>query len=220
MIHPGITQKQWTERYDLAKRFMESRKGIRKTLIEVASQHPLREGLYPAEEFEKRLSLGRELYLREIGEGKEVEIYVPGSRHVHNGVEDKRSLSDAGADFLISYDIPRAVVRGEDLNRRYKGADGVYCSADECFVASQYFKDGNFGRVLSVVSPVQQMRKALHYIWFGVIPLFYTAPVETPHHDYIREAYFWLPYVRDKDPDMQGTESLMTRKLREERKPK
>ena len=56
------------------------------------------------------------------------------------------------------------------MNRRYKGEQGVYNTADECFVASRIFFDGDYRRLHCVCSPNQIQRKKLFYIAFGVIP--------------------------------------------------
>ena len=53
----------------------------KKILIEIAAQHPLKNGKEPGEEFENRLLKGIELYKREIEKGNEVIFYIPGSIH-------------------------------------------------------------------------------------------------------------------------------------------
>ena len=215
-----ITRAQWEERYAAAKRFMQERVGNSSVLIEVAAQHPLQEGRRPNEEFARRLLLGRELYAEAEAQGRDAVIYVPGSRHMHDGVADEVALSQAGVTFLRELGMPENALRGEDLNRRYKGSQGVYNSADECYVAASYFRNGNFGQLHSVLSPVQLYRKALHYIWFGVVPLFHTAPTVATFHNYIREAYDLIPYVRDLDPDLQGANSHYGNLWRRERTPR
>jgi hypothetical protein len=120
-------------------------------LIEVSAQHPLVGGTRPDEEFGVRLERGKELRDELMGRGFRVELYVPGSRHKHDGVPDLVSLSSAGTSYLIDSGIPSEVIHGDDLNERYKGAAGVYGSADECFVAASYFKDGEFGLLASVL---------------------------------------------------------------------
>jgi len=76
-------------------------------------------------------------------EGTEVEIYVPGSRLMDDGVADKISFSAAGCAFLRAIGMPhRTALHDGDLNDRYKGRratqPGVCCSADECYVAACY----------------------------------------------------------------------------------
>jgi hypothetical protein len=215
-----ITREQWEEKYEQAKHFMQERSKIPRILIEVAAQHPLKDGRYPNEEFTKRLLLGKKLYDAAKKQGKEVAIYVPGSRHVHEGVTDEISLSQAGKTFLQDHGTPENILHGEDLNQQYKGDQGVYNSADECLVAATYFREGNFGQLYSILSSVQIYRKALHYIWLGVVPLFYTAPTAQTFHNYIREAYELIPYVRDVDPDFQGKDSYYGKLSRSERMPK
>jgi hypothetical protein len=215
-----ITRQEWEKRYEKAKQFMQSRSGIKKILIEVAAQHPLYQGIYPNEEFSQRLLRGKELYLQNKKNGFKVEFYVPGSRHMHEGVTDKISLSKAGVNFLLKQNVPKNIIHGEDLNKKYKNKNGVYNSADECFVASSYFKDNDFGHLYCVLSPLQIYRKALHYIWMGVVPLFYTAPTALTFHNYIKEVYDLIPYVRDIDPDLQSEDSYYANLWRKERIPK
>ncbi len=216
------TKEEWMKKYDIAKANMENlgkAKDI-KVLIEVAAQHPLIDGEYPNEEFKKRLDLGIALFNEERAKGRYVEFYVPGSRHVYNGVADKIALSKAGKNYLLSKGIEGKYIRGEDLNDKYKGEDGVYNSADECYVASCYFKDNGFNKLISVLSPVQIMRKSLIYIEFGVIPLCYSAPTENTFHNYISEATFSVPYVLYEDHSWQGKDSVLGNKTRHERDPK
>src|SRR5436190_168224 len=60
-----------------------------------------------------------------------------------------------------------------------------------------HFRDGGFSRLYSVVSLAQVHRKALHYVWFGVVPLFQMVPRAETFHNYLREAYDLIPRVRD-----------------------
>lgn len=217
-MHEKITKADWEAKYEAAEDFMASRSHNPTVLIEVSSQHPLRDGLYPGEEFKARLLEGMNLRDEAMADGLEVEIFVPGSRHRIGSVADLVSLSQAGTEFLQNNGVPREILHGQDLMDKYKGSKGVYSSADEAFVAASYFKDYPFGRLYSVVSPFQLMRKSLHYIWAGVIPLFYTAPTVDSFHDPIREIY-GFQYVRDVDPDMQGEDSERGNKSRAERMP-
>jgi len=210
----------WEKKYATAKLFMKSRYSIPSLLIEIAAQHPLVDGKKPNEEFSQRLLLGKMLYEREKKRDIKVEIYVPGSLHIFKGRADKISLSEAGIKFLSQLGIPLEVLHGDDLNVKYKGIDGVYNSADECFVAASYFKENNFGRLYSVLSPVQLFRKTLHYMEFGVLPQNYTAPVSETFHNYIGEIFEAIPYVLFIDPGMQGQDSIRSQETREERKPK
>jgi hypothetical protein len=209
----------WESKYKEAKSFMDSRQSFPSTLIEVAAQHPLVDGEYPNEEFEKRLLLSRQLYDQERANGNEVEIYVPGSVHMFNGKTDSISLSEAGSRFLQRISIPKEIIRGEDLNERFKGLEGVYNSADECFVTASYFKNKTFGHLFSVISPVQLFRKTLHYIEFGVLPLNFTAPSYDTFHSYIGEIFEAIPYVLFVDHNLQGKDSVRSKELRDTRKP-
>ena len=219
-IETAQKRKYWEQKFETAKSFMELRLSIPAVFIEVAAQHPLIDGEKPNEEFTKRLLLAKKLYEQESNSGRHVEIYVPGSRHVYEGVADKISLSEAGGRFLEQQGISRQVIHGEDLNIKYKGDKGVYNSADECFVASSYFKDGDFGHLFSVLSPVQVFRKTIHYIEFGVLPLNYTAPTLNTFHNYIGEIFEAVPYALFVDPDMQSENSVGANELRRSRMPR
>lgn len=210
----------WKAKAQQAQAFMNARADLPRTLIEIAAQHPLIDGEFPGEEFEKRLLLGKQLFDQELQKGRYVEIYVPGSRHVHNEVADNLALSTAGINYLLSIGVERNHLHGDDLNKHYKGDRGVYGSADECFVASSYFKDENFGRLLSVLSPVQMYRKTLHYIEFGILPLNYTAPTSETFHNWIDEIFSAVPRVLFSDPDLQSENSKWANSLRESRMPK
>jgi len=63
------------------------------------------------------------------------------------------------------------------------------------------------------------LRKTLHYIEFGVVPLNYTAPTLNAFHDYIEELFEQIPNILSVDSTLQGN-SAEARRLREERKPK
>ena len=213
-------RREWEDKYESAVSYMESRPRSGRVLLEIAAQHPLVNGLYPNKEFAARLRLGIELYQHHVHDQADVEIYVPGSRHVFDGVADKVSLSSAGIAYLIQNGIPAAVLHGDDLNARYKAEDGVYNSADECFVAASYFKNSNFETLASVVSPGQLIRKTLHYIAFGVIPLTYTAPVKLAFHGYMDELFTEIPFVLLVDATLQDPGSEKAERLRQERRPK
>jgi hypothetical protein len=209
---------RWRAKYLAARRFMAARASHERVLIEVAAQHPLADGLRPNEEFRARLDRGRELFHRYRDGGRFCEIYVPGSRHLFEGHADRVSLSEAGRAYLTEHGVPAVAIRGDDLNVKYKGDDGVYGSADECFVAASYYRDGEFGTLVSVCSPAQMIRKTLHYIEFGVVPLNFTAPVVDGFHDYMNELFVQVPQVLAIDPRVQG-DSAEAKRLRAERKP-
>jgi hypothetical protein len=211
-------EELWRVKYSTAQALMRDRQGNPLALIEVAAQHPLVDGLYPNAEFRARLDRGKELFDRYAADGGKVEIYVPGSRHTFEGRPDRVSLSDAGRSYLVSTGVPSSAIHGEDLNSKYKGSEGVYGSADECFVAASYYKDAQFGTLISVCSPAQMLRKTLHYIEFGVVPLNVTAPTLSGFHDYVEELFEKVPLVLAVDPTFQG-DSAEARRLREERRP-
>jgi hypothetical protein len=210
----------WESKYDAALRYMSRpERSLHRGLIEVASQHPLARGREPDDEFKARLHLSIQLFRQRVAAGDEVEIYVPGSRHREGLVVDEISLSQAGKEYLIRLGIPQTSIRGEDLNEKYRGEAGVYGSADECYVTASYYRDGNFGTLLSVLSPAQVMRKALHYVAFGVLPLLHTAPVLPMHHNFIDEAFDSIPRVLFDDAYLEPSESAWARELRNERRP-
>jgi hypothetical protein len=213
------TKSMWRERFAEARQTMRARRGMASSLIEVAAQHPLADGCTPGPEFATRLDRGAELYRQLRAAGNHVEIYVPGSRHRNGELADRASLSAAGTAYLADLGIPGEDLHGDDLNDRYKGDEGVYGSADECFVAASYFLDHEFGRLFSVCSPSQLMRKTLHYIAFGVVPLNVTAPVDEPYHDYLDELFEAVPEVLTIDSTLQGIDSAGARRLRSERRP-
>jgi hypothetical protein len=215
----NVTREEWNAKYAEAAAFMESCTHSRKVLIEVGAQHPLKDSKYPNTEFEARLLRAIELYHKFLSEGLQVEIYVPGSRHMYNKVPDLFSLSVAGKNFLIEKGIPENIIRGVDLNNDNKKKSGVYNAADECYVASSYFRSGNFSAIHSITSPVQLYRKALHYIWFGVIPQMHSVPVPNAYHNFIDEVYDAIPFVRDIDPHSQDEDSSFYKESRMKKVP-
>ena len=216
-------QARWAAKLAAAAEAVRARQTNAADLIEVAAQHPLIDGTRPDPEFVARLQRGTELYRQSLAAGRTAEIYVPGSRLTDSGVADKITLSAAGTRFLIEQGIPAAAVHGDDLNDRYKGPDapqpGVYCSADECFVAACYWRDGGFGRLLSVVSAGQLLRKMLHFIEFGVYPLMYSAPTLEAAHDPVVEALAMIPDVLFQDASLQAVDSVRAIAFRQSRMP-
>ena len=187
-------------------------------LIEVAAQHPLIDGVYPNPEFSARLDAAIKRYELERENGETVKIYVPGSRHMQNGVADRISLSKAGCDYLETQGVDSADLYGEDANSKYKGDDGVYNSSDECYVAASLFRDLGFGRLASYCSPAQLMRKALSYIQFGVFPDMYSVPCDDMFHDYVDEIFIHIPVFLGDGTGLQ-VDSDEAKRLRELRKP-
>ena len=187
-------------------------------LIEVAAQHPLIDGVYPNPEFSVRLDAAIKRYELERENRETVKIYVPGSRHMQNGIADRISLSAAGCNYLETHGVDPADLYGKDANSKYKGDDGVYNSSDECYVATRLFRDLGFGRLASYCSPAQLMRKALSYIQFGVLPDMYSVPCEDMFHDYIDEIFIHIPVFLGDGTGLQ-VNSDEAKRLREIRKP-
>ncbi len=98
-------------------------------LIEVAAQHPLNHG-EPDLEFKERLDFSLELYNKLRKDNRRVKIYIPGSIHSVNGIQDQYSLSFAGVKYLTKFGVPIEHLLGDEYNQKYKGENGVYNSAD------------------------------------------------------------------------------------------
>jgi len=219
---PAIRQL-WEQKLANSRAAVAAREGTAKVLIEVAAQHPLIDGVTPGEEFAARLRFSIDLFRQLTAAGAAVEIYVPGSRLMDNGLEDKISLSAGGCAFLRANGVPDRMLHGDDLNDRYKGPataqPGVCCSADECYVAACYWRDGGFGRLASIVSVGQMHRKLLHFIEFGVYPFMHTVPTFVSAHDPVHEAMQMIPAVLYDDPDLQGPSSRQAIAFRRTRLP-
>ena len=215
-------KEYWTNKYNYAQKYMYDRqKMVDGVLIEVAAQHPLKNRSLPNKEFQARLNKAIELYNEHITSGDDVMIYVPGSRHMFENVADDISLSEAGVNYLINQGIPAEHLLGEVENNRYKGQHGVYNSADECYVASQIFKNGQFEKLICVCSPNQIMRKTMLYIEFGCIPICYGVTTEKMFHKNIVEEIFnSLNYVLYEDHSWQNQESSWFKYFRDTRRPK
>lgn len=224
-MNENSTKIYWKEKQKAAIENMNKRNTCSGILIEVAAQHPLKDGYIPNIEFQARLDAAIELYDKKKTEGFDVEIYVPGSIHLNfEGVPDKISLSAAGVNYLINHGIPPQIIHGDDLNQKYdelREHQGVYNSADECFVASKYFfeKDNYFRHCYSICSPNQSFRKMLLYIEQGVYPKIITVPTDNMFHDFVKELFDSLPYVVSDDHDYQSKYSKEAIRTRKERKP-
>lgn len=191
--------EQWKEKEMEAKFKTQGRKNLyNKVLIEVAAQHPLREGKFPGEEYTKRLDIAYELM------SEDVYIYLPGSLHTR----DEIPLSEAGKEYLLKLGIPEEKIITTD--------DEVYNSTDECKIASRILIENDFAEIICICSPSQLMRKALSYISFGVYPSFRVASCDELFHSYMEEATRNIPIL------LNGGEELEREKERlcEERKPK
>lgn len=215
-------KKYWIDKYNLAQKYMFDReKMVDGVLIEVAAQHPLKNRCLPNKEFQARLNKAIELYNKHIASGDDVMIYVPGSRHMFENIADDISLSEAGVNYLLNQGIPAEHLLGETENNRYKGQHGVYNSADECYVASQIFKNGQFEKLICVCSPNQIMRKTMLYIEFGCIPICYGVTTEKMFHKNIVEEIFnSLNHVLYVDHSWQDENSSWFKYFRDTRRPK
>lgn len=208
-------KSEWKQYYDEAQRNMQQHQNCRKELIEIAAQHPLIQGESPDEIFRSRLDAGMDLYEKLRNEGKKTVIYVPGDLHI----PDKRSLSSAGVQYILSTGrVSADDLLGEEMNRKYKGDEGVYNSADECYVASRVFLDGDFCRLHCVCSDSQAQRKKLFYWKAGVIPMIHTVPNDSFHNDF-NETFDVVPDIIFNDHDWQDKNSVHYRRTRSSRKP-
>ena len=190
---------QWKEKEMEAKCKSKGRKNLyKKILIEVAAQHPLKEGKSPGEEYAKRLDIACELV------DEDTYIYLPGSLHA----PDEIPLCEAGRKYLLKKEVPE--------DRIITTEDEVYNSTDECKIASRILLENEFAELICICSPAQLMRKALSYISFGVYPSFRIASCEELFHSYVEEATRNIPIL------LNGGEELEREKERlcEERKPK
>lgn len=194
---------QWLDKYAKALETMEkSKRSGKGILIEVAAQHPLKDGRYPAEEFQARLDLGLKLY-NELADKEVVKFYIPGSKHQENGKADLVSLSEAGKNYLIGKGVPAENVFADDANFEIMGEKGVYNSTDECYVSCKLFEKYNFKELHLVCSPNQMMRKMLCYIDFGCFPNIHTASYEKMYHNPINEIFECIPKVLENNQKAQ-----------------
>ena len=191
----------WNNRYDYSNKEKSG-----KVLIEVAAAHPLIKGK-PKPEFKERLLQAIELYNYEKAKGNSPIIYIPGSLHYIEDKEtgeklvDAKPLSEAGKEFLIENGIPEESICANMRNIDYKGEDGVYNSADECYVATQIAKEQGCQRIISITSPVTIYRKALIYNELGYNPEIYSVGTEELNHNYIGELFWslYITYMNDQD---------------------
>ena len=190
---------QWKEKEMEAKFKSKGRRNLyKKILVEVAAQHPLKEGKFPGEEYAKRLDIACELI------DEDTYIYLPGSLHI----PDEMPLSEAGKEYLLKKGVPE--------DRIITTEDEVYNSTDECEIASRILIENEFAELICICSPAQLMRKALSYISFGVYPSFKIASCDELFHSYVEEAIRNIPIL------LNGVKELEREKERlcEERKPK
>jgi hypothetical protein len=212
------TPEAWAKKRTEALALMESTRSLPKVLVEISSQHNLVNGV-PGPEYTLRLEYGLALFHRLSAQGLHVEVVTLGSIHKPDAV----SLSEAGTRWLRERGVPAEVLHGDDLIDRYKGPGvpwpGVYNSADEAFVAASYFRDEEFGQIHCIAGSAQVHRKALHYLWIGVLPQMHGVPFQDAYHDFVREAQDFLPFVLSIDPDNQAPDSRAAKRSRDERMP-
>ena len=220
LLENDAAEKYWRDLYKEARSETLLRDGDSE-LIEVAAQHPLRANGMPGKEFALRLDAAVRLYQELEEAGTDAYIYVPGSVHCDDkGKADPCSLSTAGRNYLIKKGIPEDVIFADDANEKYKGDKGVYNTADECYVASRLFFDGDYGRLHCVCSPNQLYRKKLFYIAFGVIPYYHTVNTDKPAHDDIYELFHSIPDVLFEDHTWQDEDSVNGNRTRNSRDPR
>ena len=202
------------------------------TLIEIAAQHPLKNGKEPAEEFEGRLQEAIRLYrsLKNEKQDRIVKLYVPGSRHCENGKCDKLTLSQAGIEYLKKHlnEIEQLdILKEEDTNQKYM-PNGVYNSMDECYVASEIYKEllsvykSKEGQIICVCSPNQVMRKTFIYLRYGIEVMCHSVPIpgKMMYHNPVWEYFGSLHKAVYSNNDWQNPENDQFIESRKSRSPR
>lgn len=208
----------WLDKQEQARKTMSVRNDCSAVLIECASK-VLKDGLHPDDEFCARLDRTVELYHLLSHENEVVHIYVPGSLHKEAGVTDRCTLSTAGKRYLVAQGIPEDVILGDAENERYKGDEGVLNSADECFVASRIFHEGQYRELHCVCSPIQVTRKWFYYLEFGLVPLIHSVPfAKSDVMDIVTEQLRGTENVIYNDHNAQSHDSEVWINSRKERK--
>lgn len=133
-----------------------------KVLIEVSAQHPLIEGMYPNEEFLRRLNMAVNIFhhpvysiLNDCIDKNKMYIFVPGSRHRYEDGEDKISLAEAGVTWLrdnISCYYHDRMIGGDNVNDYLTNGRGIYNSEDECKATVALFEELDVGRLICICS--------------------------------------------------------------------
>lgn len=217
MLTKDEAKAYWLDKQEQARKTMSVRKDCSAVLIECASK-VLKDGLHPDDEFCARLDRTVELYHLLSHENEVVHIYVPGSLHKEAGVTDQCTLSTAGRRYLVERGIPDEVILGDAENERYKGDEGVLNSADECFVASRIFHEGQYRELHCVCSPIQVMRKWFYYLEFGLVPLIHSVPVaDSDVMDIVTEQLRGTENVIYNDHNAQSHDSEVWINSRKER---
>lgn len=205
----------WTRKDEEAKQAKEERAATcNGTLIEIAAQHPLDDGERPGAEFRARLDAGIELYEKLKAQNLRVQIYVPGSLHIG----DKVSLSEAGKAYLIEHKVDPKDIYGEERADEYKERDGVYNSADECFVASRIYFDEAYQDLVSVCSATQFFRKKFLYLEFGIAADCLPVAENDRAHNIVNEFFGSLSAVIYSDDHSWKTNGYFYNQSRKERK--
>ncbi len=225
----NYTKIEWYDIYQDAEKAMSERKesNYKCDLIEVAAQHPLEGGNTPGKAFKERLDRAKEIYDKIKSNGRQCRIFVPGSLHVGDSI----SLSEAGSEYLKSAGVPKNDLIMEDESEKYQkqtseyindkyrvNAWGIYNSADECFVASNIFNEGEYDSLYCVCSANQMVRKKLFYFKNEVVPIMSTTSDDDFHND-IEELFDSLHFVLYEDSEWQEPESECFKNSRKERMP-
>ena len=215
------TNEYWQNKYRIAVENMKAKqRESDDVLIEIATQHPLVKGKTPSKEFIERMKRGIELYHAVTVVGRKAKICIFGSKHMYKSVVDQVSLSTAGKNYLIKMGIPKEDIFADETIEKYKGKDGVYNGADECYVTAKVFEDGSYGELYEVCSVNQAVRKSLNFIEFGYVPKCYTIVCDNMFHsNLIDEIFYSLNHVLYFDHDWQNPESEAFLNSRLARKP-
>jgi hypothetical protein len=223
----------WRTRIDEAYAFAERRQHQPNANVElwmVAAQHPLEEGKKPGDEFAARLDEMVLRYEQAEKEGRRIDIYVSGNRHVDDTSQekhkpaDKLALSDAARNYLIQRGVPANSIYGEEWNL-IKGRHGVYNGGDEIAVAAQVFKTRpRFSSVHIILSPGQQQRATLYAVANGILPEFVVPDglreQSNLHHSDSSQAALMTTATYFIDPTWQSRRSPFNYLSRRKRMPK
>lgn len=215
MLTKEEAKAYWYEKQEKARQTMAQHQDGSAVLIECASKGLTFDGR-PDAEFCARLDRAMVLYHQLSGT---THIYVPGSLHNTDGKADPCTLSTAGKRYLMEHGIPEADILGDRENERHKGDEGVMNSADECFVASKLFHNGNYRELHCVCGPIQVTRKWFYYLEFGLVPLIHSVPVaDSDVMDIVTEQLRGTENVIYNDHSAQSHDSEVWINSRKERK--
>ena len=202
------------------------------TLIEIAAQHPLENGITPGIEFTARLDEAVRIYrqLKMENNQQVVKMFVPGSIHCENGRCDTIELSQAGIEYLknkLSEIEFGDVLSNDETNKKYMGEDGVYNLEDECYVATQVYYNickitrCESGQIICVCSPNQVMRKTFVYLKYGIEVMCHSVPVpgKKMYHNPIDEYFYSLRRIVYQADDWQDKDNDVFQQSRKKRRP-